>query len=204
MISRSRIPFLAGILISSCATTTSVTGNWEPDWKQSGPFERVLIVGIADNPGGRLEFETALRTALAGSGSTMWTSTALMPPGTPVNEDTIRELAEQQQADAVIVTSVESQEVIPKEVAGRVEIDSRQQTTNLADFFQTEYSEREVPGYLTVEYTAVLSTDVYETKGGQLVYNIESSAIKRDSIFTIVNELSAAIAARLRRDGVLK
>ena len=78
---------------------------------------------------------------------------------------------------------------------------------NVVDFFRYDYEDVEQPGYLQAKVTVVLSTNLYETASGKLVYSIESATTDKNTeynsvVYKVIENTSLEIARRLRRDGL--
>jgi hypothetical protein len=70
--------------------------------------------------------------------------------------------------------------------------------------FQYDYEEKIEPVYITTEFSAVLTTDVYSTASGTNIYSLISTTSGQNTVNEIITELSKAIAERLRADGVIR
>ena len=85
----------------------------------------------------------------------------------------------------------------------------RNRSGNIVDFFRYDYKEVENPGYLRAKISFVLSSNLYETAGGTLVYSIETVTSDKNTdyntvVFDIIENTSVKIGQRLRRDGLAK
>jgi hypothetical protein len=49
-----------------------------------------------------------------------------------------------------------------------------------------------------------LSTDIYETGQGDLIYSVETTTYEKESEFEIVDEATRAIGGRLKTDGLVR
>jgi hypothetical protein len=198
-------------LLSGCASPTKVSSVWHDKNQRATRFDRLLVVAVSDNADRRLSFEDALVNQLRGPKTEAWASARLMPADAPVNEESLRGIVAQQQADAVIVTKLESVEVKPVESGGRSDVLARQNETGIGmtperksgTVFQYDYEEKIEPVYITAEYSAVLTTDVYNVTDGTNIYSVITTTTGQNTVAEIIAELSKAIAERLRSDGVI-
>jgi len=206
------LPLAAAILmLSACASHTSVQSRWHDTGHKRPGFERVLVVGVSEDTDRRMSFEDAVVFDLRAAGIDAWSSTRLMPSDAAINEDNLRSLVETQNADAVVVTKVTKMEVVPVESGGRTDVmEFKQETGNemvpqrrSGTIFQYDYVENVEPIYVTTEYTTELTTDVYDTRDGSHVYTVVTSAKKKETLAEVVDVLSDEIAARLTRDKVI-
>jgi len=205
-------PLLIAALLSGCAGPTKVTSVWHDKDQHTARVDRLLVVAVSDNADRRLSFEDALVNQLRGPKTEAWASARLMPADAPVNEESLRGIVAQQQADAVIVTKLESVEVKPVESGGRSDVLARQNETGIGmtperksgTVFQYDYEEKIEPVYITAEYTAVVTTDVYSVASGANIHSIRATTSGKQTVAEVIAELSKTIAERLRTDGVVR
>jgi hypothetical protein len=149
---------------------------------------------------------------LQSSKTSAWASARLMPAAAPINEDNLRAVVAQQQANAVIVTKLESVQVKPVETGGRSDVLARQNETGIGmtprprsgTVFQYDYEEKIEPVFITAEYTAVVTTDVYSTASGVNLYSVATTTSGQASVPDVITVLTKAIAEQLRADGVVR
>jgi len=199
-------------LVSGCANPTKLSSVWYDKGQRGARFDRLLVVAVSDNTDRRLSFESALVSQLRGSQTEAWASARLMRTDTPINEENMRAVVSQQQADAVIVTRLESVEVNAVESGGRSDVLARENETGIGmtplprrgTVFQYDYNEKIEPVYITAKYKAVLTTDVYSVQGGNNIYSLVSTTSGQSTVTEVITELSKAIGERLRTDGVIR
>ncbi len=202
----------AALALTACANTTSVSSNWHNKSLRNPQFSRIIVVGVTEAFDERLSFEDAVVADISGPYTTAWPSGRLMGPGKEINEENMRAVVAEKQADAVIVTKVTSVDVQTAEAGGRSDVIELQQETGVGmvpqrrpgTIFQYDYEENIEPVYITREYTTVLTTDVYSTADGTNVYTVVSTAKKQETLADVIVTLSDAIADRLRSDKVIR
>jgi hypothetical protein len=200
------------LLATACASKTSVSSDWLDKGAKRAQFESVLIVAVSATAERRRSFEDAVANDLRRPGTEVWVSSSLMDPKTEINEETLRSVAEQQQADAVVVTRVTKLEIEPVEVGGRSAILAQEQQSGAdhvfrrqsGTLFRYDYEEDIEATYVTSAYTTELTTDVYDTATGERVYTIVASVEKLETLKDVIDVLSDKIAERLRRDRVIR
>jgi hypothetical protein len=57
---------------------------------------------------------------------------------------------------------------------------------------------------IELESTFDVVTQVYETRGASLVYSLKTTGKSRDAINIVREDISSAIAERLRQDGLIR
>jgi len=79
---------------------------------------------------------------------------------------------------------------------------------NIVDFFRYDYKDVEDPGYLKAKISFVLSSNLYETAGGTLVYSIETVTTDKNTdynsvVFDVIENTSVKIGQRLLPRGAI-
>jgi hypothetical protein len=200
------------ILLAGCSARTSVSSTYADQEVRNPRFERALVVAVTATPERRLSFERAVVKDLSQDGTLAWASAQLMNTELEINEANLSGVIKEQQADALIVTRIMSMEVKPVEVEGRSAVLEEQQQSGESHVFKRQsgtlfrydYEEDIESSYVTTEYTTELKTEVFATDSGDLVYTVVSRVSKVETISEVIEVLSDEIAARLRRDKVIK
>ncbi len=194
---------LLAALLAACAQSTQVTSTWHGE--RSGlPADRVLVVSMSKDLNVRRSFEDMLVERLTSTGNTAWASSREMDTSATLDRETLTRVVQATGANLVMVTRLLDQRVqIAKtgEAAG-VKVQRKDQTP--LDFFRYDYEFFEDPQYLVPERTMTLSTDVFHGENGALLYRIETVIPPLGSRLEISNEAAKAIAARARRDGLVR
>ena len=197
---RTGLYIMAALLLTGCASSTSVSSGWHDSAPRGVRFERVLVVAVTDNTDHRMSFEDAAAFDLRSESTMAWASARLMDTDTEINAENINALARQQQADAVVITRVKSFDVQAVEVQGRTDIHQRRQQGTL---FRYDYIEKEEASYVTSEYTTSLTTDVVKTGNSEPLYTVVATATKQETLADVIDVLSDIIAGQLRQDGII-
>jgi hypothetical protein len=194
---------LAALL--GCSQPTRVTSTWaEQEPPDSRTFEKILVVGVTTNANRRRSFEDAVVDHLKARGNNAWASSRVMDVSATLDRESIGQAAESVGADALIATRLISRKVVAEEVDSRTGVKTQRKTGNVVDFFRYDYNEYEEPAYVIPKNTVVLSTDLYETRQGTLIYSLETTTYDKETIYDIIEEVSAAITSRLSRDKLVR
>jgi hypothetical protein len=196
---------LVAIALAGCVTgpRTSVDRVERAANTPNAPYSNVLIVGVARSPGNVRRFENALVSDITNE-NTKATPHHEKNPDEVVTEDMVQELVGRMQADAIVVTSVKQVDIGTDVSAERTEVERTRKNDNLVDFFRYDYDDITTPETVALTYNVVLTTDVYDAESGTKVYSLESSTMDAETTFDVIVAESAAIAAQLRRDGMLR
>ena len=166
---------------------------------------KVLVVGVSESAGQRRRFENAMAAALEAAGNTTaWPSHRNMPTDAPLTRDSVAKVVESTGADAVIVTRLIDHEVVGEEVKARTGVKTNPKGQKVYNFFRYDYDEYEEAGYLVVKSTVTLSTDLYETGQGGLIYSVDTTTYEKESGYEIIDEATRAIARRLHNDRLVR
>ncbi|HME39805.1 MAG TPA: hypothetical protein VKG63_12705 [Steroidobacteraceae bacterium] len=201
--------------LSGCATSTSAKGAWAGSAPRQA-FTKVLIVGVSANFTQRCAFEWSLASQINGGSTQAAVSCDSMTSKDPLTRAGIERVATSDQVDAVLTTAV-----VSMKLGG--------QQGNTRDTRATPYYQVTGTGYVTGELGAYgvpvafvqlettpsitlltgdihVVTKVFETHGATLVYTADTDAKSGDiqSSSSGIETITAQIADRLRRDGVIR
>lgn len=188
------------LTLSGCGGSAQVTSDWADAKERSGPYGSILVVGVTESGRQRQRFENALTEKLGKKGITAWASNRIMPVDAELDRAGVMKAVGKSSATAVVVTRLVNEEISTKDIPGRTEIKSGQSR----GFFSYDYDEYEEDGYVEVRSTVTLLTEVYETHNGTLIYNLRTTSTNKRTDFEILDEQTAAIAKRLRKDRVVR
>jgi hypothetical protein len=200
------------LLISGCASKTSLSSQWIDSSQRNPRFERVIVVAVSSNPDRRRTFEDAVAKDLQASGIDVWPSTRLMNPELEVTRESLLPFIEERQAQAIIVTRVTGLEVETVEIEGRSNVQEERQQSGLdyvpprkkGTVFQYDFSEDVEATRITSTYTTELTTEVYTAEDYQHIYTIVSSTSGQETLAEVIDVLSDEIAERLSKDKVIR
>ncbi len=206
---RANSLILTCALVSACAGSTQMTATWHDEAYKRRSFDRILVVGVTDDQFRRRGFESAVVNALAGKRTEAVSSIEIMDADTALSDASLDAAGDKIQADAVLITRLTNTTVKAKQIDSRVNVQAQAKGGNIVDFFRYDYKDIENPGYLQAKISFVLSSNLYETAGGTLVYSIETVTSDKNTdyntvVFDIIENTSVKIAQRLRRDGLAK
>ena len=172
----------------------------------------MIVVAEAADGDKCLSFEDAVVYDLRGPNTKAMASSRLMKSEDKIDEENLRNLIEENDADAVVITTVSSIDVKAVEQGGRSDVIEFQQDTGKGivpqrrqgTAFLWDYEENMEPVYVTTEYATALTTDVYNASSGEKVYTVVTTAEKQETLAQVIDVLSDLIAERLRADGVIR
>lgn len=133
-----------------------------------------------------------------------WTSLREMGAETVLSRETVGPAVRKLDADAVLVTRLVNQEISTETVDGRTGHKTRRKTDKAIDIFRYDYDEYEEPAYIVVKNTVSLTTDLYETSDGKLLYSVDTTTYEKESGLDVIDEVAAAISKQLRKDNLIR
>ena len=191
------------VLVSACSTPSRTVSTFDGP-KYSGPdFEKVLVIGIADNYNNRAEFERLLASQirLSGSGATAYYSLANKED--PIDRAAIEKIVADGGFDAVLITRVLNRDFESKTKTGAAEVKKSRKTGGAIDLFRYDYEELNKPVRQTVAVKIVISSELFATVSSGLVWAIEAEVANEGSNAALIDDAAKAVARGLRKDGLI-
>jgi hypothetical protein len=208
---------LGAAVLAGCAGSgprVHTTGAMQEGASSKGPFSRVLVVGVSPDLNQRCAFEQFMAAQIESDSVEAIVSCFAVKKREPLTRESIEEAVVAKQADAVLAT-------ILVDRAWEVEQGGSRDTRGDASYKATDagfatgyygiygvpvvYGEFQTTApILTLKGDVKVLSKLYETRGPSLVYSIETEAKgveQRDSGLAAV---TAGIADRLRRDGLVR
>ncbi|MGI9329378.1 MAG: hypothetical protein ACR2QB_01565 [Gammaproteobacteria bacterium] len=192
------------LLVTGCAKGTKLESTQYEKRPTPKPFSKIVVVGITPNQGIRVRWEDLMARTLRDGGNTAWASFRQMGYDTPLSRDTVAEVVRATGADAVLVSRLIRQDVNPEEVEARSSAKVQRKSEYLFDFFRYDYKEVEEPAYTLLSSTVEISSDVYETTEGRLIYSLDSVTYDKATEWDVLDTTTTAIAKRLRKNGMMR
>ncbi len=97
---------LVTLLATGCATSTRLTNAWVDPSYQGPPFNKIMVVGMAANPGDRRTFEDEFSATLRASGVEAVQSYTVLPEQENADKSVLESELKKMGADGVIITRV--------------------------------------------------------------------------------------------------
>jgi hypothetical protein len=207
---RSLLPLLllgAGWLCAS-PSHAQVKGAWADGASRDRTFSRVLVVGISPDLNQRCAFERAMAAILKSESTEAYVSCDVMPQRAELNRENVEAAVAAKNADAVLATSLISQEWDAKEGGTRETrgfgvykaVDSYYGVygTVVAAEFQT------AAPLTTIQGEARLTSKLYETSGATVVYTVDMRIRDIEARGEGIAEATPAIGKKLRREKLIR
>ncbi|MBM4221394.1 MAG: hypothetical protein FJ170_05540 [Gammaproteobacteria bacterium] len=214
---RVLMPGLMVVLAASLGACTSSV-KLEAEWSESATdvrgFSNVLVVGVSPDRNARCAFERALAAELRSDTVKATASCAVMAVDAKLSREAVVEVVKSTGADAVIATSLVAMKGGTKEGGSKEERGGGYYKPTAYGYDYGYYGVYGVPvvytefetfeSVLSVSGVIKLSTNVYETRGAEKVYGMDTRAKNLESRGMALALITPQIAARLRDDGVIR
>jgi len=160
---------LCGLMLSSCASTV-MTGSWKDPAYSSGPFKKLMVVGVAKREVMRRSFENSFATQLQLHGVQGIPSGTFSPGTEQLDKDAMAAKLAELGCDGVLITRL---------------VDQRTKTTYYPPtgyavpvayragyyaYYTGAYAIAYSPGYTEESTTVSLETNLYDARTGSLVW----------------------------------
>ncbi len=172
------------------------------------PYEKILVITLFSSFDSRRYLEDEVVNHLAQIGVDAVASTSMMDTKTPVTRETFVAMVDKINADAVLITHLESLETTGKVVGMRPEATYNLRPTYYYNVFSVDLQEyREPPAVDMTHYLALL-TGLISVKEQDVVWAIESTskvAQKHDVVrdYSIFVVEAKAIVDFMAKDGLV-
>jgi len=203
---------LAMACLGACTRPVAVESTWLEGVPRDQSFHNVLVIGVSPAFNTRCRYERALAAILRSASVKATASCTVMDMKDPLTKESVTPVVASLGADAVLATRLVAHKADlveggTNETRGRAfykpvgyGVDSYYGSYGLPVTYVDFVAEESA---LTLERTATISTNLYETRNASLIYTMDTTAFDKDSQGAIIDAMTTAIADRLRRDGLV-
>jgi hypothetical protein len=207
MIALTRLLMLLGaLLLLGCASSSTFTSKWKAPEAVPLDFkgQKVVAAVIAKNEERRRLSENRLAQQIAVRGAEGRTMHSLLPRATAGDEQAIRAALEAANVKGLIVME-------PVYIDRDVRVTPAYEGGGSASLWGSSYGSGFAVSYSTpreakvTESTVVyIETRVYSLEQNKLVWAAQSRSTDPDTVTELIEELSAAIATELQKEGLIQ
>jgi len=193
---------------------TTVNGAWQEGAPRKQSFTRVLVVGVSPNVNQRCAFEFFMASQLTSDSVQAIRSCDAVKEKVPLTLESIEQAITAAQADAVLATSLVAREFEAKEGGSRDTRGNASYKATDAGFATGYYGVYGVPviygefatapAFTIAQGEARVSSRFYQTRDKALIYTLDTRATKLESTDAALHDIAAAIADKLRREGLTR
>jgi hypothetical protein len=214
VVTRTLLATLALATAVACTNPVHSSGGWAEGARGSGPYSQVLVLGLSPDINQRCAFEDSMTQALQQLGTAARSSCAVMGTKEPITREAVEKAIAATGAEAVLTTR-------PLGGSTQVKEGGTNETRGGAYYKPTGvgyaynywgpygvpvvYGEfQTAPAEFHLQGGGTVRTDVYQAGTAALVYSTETDAERLESRAQGVVVVTDAIAAQLRRDGLIR
>jgi hypothetical protein len=218
MIASPRFTAVAALIfaiagLAGCTQSIRATGAWAEGATRPQTFRKLLIVGVSPDYNQRCNFEWVLATKLRSESVEAITSCSLMKSDVQLSRESIEPVIRSSGTDGVVATRlVDSGASLKEGGTGDTRGSALYKATDIGMGYGYGYYGMPVVygdfaasrPIIELESTFEVVTQVYETRGASPVYSLKTTGKSRDAINIVREDISSAIAERLRQDGLVR
>lgn len=211
---RAQLLCLVAVSLAGCAQQVRIDSAWQDDPSREQLFKKMLVVGVSPDVNQRCAFEQFLAAENRNESVAAVPSCDAMSIREPLTLENIERAIAAHQVDSVPASRLVGTKLGAKE-------GGTSDTRGGAYYKATDvgyatgyygaygvpvvYAEFETAPSITVVNGEIeLATKLYETRGATLIYEMNTKARNLESRAAGLVEVTAPIAERLRRDGLIR
>ena len=190
--------------LASCASTTKVERLYQDASARGQNFDRILVVGVASDPGMRRQMEELVSAELSERIESALPSHTRLGLSPVITQDAVDMAAEAAEADAILVTHIVSVSTSAEVREGRVEVKSECRGGNPADYFLYDHEELREPDSVSFAHEVVVVSNLYAAASGTRLWTIQSTCVDKAELDSAIRAEAQAIVRQLSRDGLIR
>lgn len=197
---------LVATFVVACVTPiaqTSVDRAAKAKSVPNAPYSKVMVVGILQQGTRGRELEEQLVKELSNKRTEAF-GYRRAASRADVKQEVVQELLQARGADAVILVSATFTSLGTEELGERVDVQTQVRGSRLVDFFRYDYREYTKPPDSTMVMKLKFITDMFDVRDDERVYTLESTTGSAESSAEVIMSEAAEIAARLRKDKMVR
>ncbi|MCK5087885.1 MAG: hypothetical protein KAQ90_10210 [Melioribacteraceae bacterium] len=202
---RITLLFLFGLMIVSlisCGTGgTQVVGTWKNDQVEFGTIKKVLIVGIIKDPWIRKMYESAVKEELLNHHVEAVSSLEIVSPDEKITKENFELYFQSYNFDSVIASRVVAEDKVKTRVYNYTPVYGYHGFYNS---YYSMYSYAYNPGYAVESTNRSIETNLFETKGGNMIWSTLSESFDAQKASDIIGPLSQLILDELDDSGFIE
>ena len=185
------------LLVVSCSATT-MSAVWKDPNYQGGKLKKVLVVGVAKDEVIRRLFEDEFSARLKAHGTDAYPSYSILASTEMLAEDPVNAKIENLDLDAVLVTRFVNRKKETVYTPG-----TRYYSGGWYNWYSTGYGYVTSPGYYSEYEVISLSTNIYHSQTGEMIWSGLSDTVTGGSAETEIRDLIDAIVRSLTENGLI-
>jgi hypothetical protein len=202
-----RVLFLGlAALATSCNTQpvarTTVDKVLKAPDVPNAPYSNIVLVGVAPTRELARELEQGLSEHLSERGVESH-SFVKESSATAVSEAAVAELVKATGADGILMISGRLAGSDIEQRDEPIDVEARPIGDSLLNYFRYDYEEYVAPSYTDITLDVELVSNMYDAASNNRVHSVETSTKDGETSYEIIMAQSDAIAARMKKDGII-
>lgn len=206
----SRVAFVLLLLILGACATTRMKGAWvNPDYQGKG-FQKVLVLGVADNQTYLRMFEDAMTSELKQTGVKAEPGYSLFPDETrPDKKEIARQIADKG-FDAMIISRVTGKSTERVIYPGDTYYVRHPYFTPPLyhrywyDYYNRSYAIVREPDYVSSYRIVTVESNVYDAGTGELIWSAVTDTVVDGRTRRVIDSLAGTLVDKLDGTGLLQ
>ena len=190
------------LVLGSCAQT-KLSAVWRDPTYRGDRFNKIMVIGVADNPDRRRIFESQFVAAFKYRGVDAVSSLNLMPGEEKLSKEAIRSAIAGSGVDAVIVTRLVGIDVEYTQHPGGYTAVPAPYYNDLYGYYSQAYVYVEAPPQIDAKETASLETNLYGVRDEKLIWTVLSKTFKKHSVSDSIISLTGTLIDQLIEDRLI-
>lgn len=192
------------LLFGTCAAKTKLGDSWkDPDYK-GGKIKKVLVVGIAAKEERRETFENQFMTTFRNAGIAAEASHEFIPNEEKLTKEIVEAAVEGKGFDTVIVTRMIGQDMHEdRSPGGYNAYPVNGYYNSLYGYYGQAWSVVKAPDFVDYKEIYSLETNIYEIENAELIWTVQSQAVRKESIYETIKKFTSLIMKRLKKDKLI-
>lgn len=201
------ILLFAGLIISSCGSTTKVTGSWTKVGYEPKEYKRICVLGIGAVSENRRVFEDEVETRLVAKGYPVIAALDLLPPNAAIGTITreiVRDIFISADVDAVFTMTVRHMEDTRRYVPAQGGYYTPYYSNvGFYDYYGGFNNYYYSSGYYTGSVQVFLEANFFDFKTGELIWSAQTKTVDFSSVKVAAVQFANAIVDDFIRQNVV-
>jgi len=197
---------LAALAIGNCKSTKLIA-SWKNPSYAGQRFQKILVVGVSNNPATRADFEDALASKIARNGieAVPGNSILLRPDTSKLDLDYLRAQIREYHIDAVVVSRLVKVDKDVTRIPGQSYVVPYGYYRSFYGYYGVVYQQVNTPDYLREDTTVRIETNLYATTppDGELIWTGASDTFNPKSAHKVIDAIVKLVVKEMETEGIL-
>lgn len=195
-------PIIFLLFTVACVSHRTVSNRFI-DESLTTPMDKLLILSVGRERVDSRLFENMIVSSLRQLGSDAQSATMILGVDTLPDKERVSEIAIEVGVNAILVTRLKSVDIETKVIRRPTVTTMDRGGIFLDGYHPTNFWESKEPDEISKNATVVIASVLYRINDGKLVWSMEGTIFKRESVGVILQENAKAIVNQLVKDKVI-